>query len=105
MVVNDEIGRTEAGTGQLGIDERHSNVARALGSRKPLVIVCEPPGVQEGPALPWCPHGAVVAQKSATSALIIFPNPVQGYVDGEGRGVMVGHQGRLLIGLIADDEG
>lgn len=69
MVVNEEIGRTEAGTAQLGIHEGHSNVACALGSGKPLVIVCEPPGVHEGPALPRGSHGAVVAQKSATSAL------------------------------------
>lgn len=104
MVVNEETGRTEAGTAQLGIHEGHSNVACALGSGKPLVIVCEPPGVHEGPALPWGSHGAVVAQKSATSTLIILPNPVQGYVDGEGRGIVVGHQGRLLIRLVADDE-
>lgn len=69
MVVNEEIGRTETGTGQLGIDEGHSDVAGTLGSGKPLVIVCEPPRMHEGPALPWGSHGAVVAQKPATSAL------------------------------------
>lgn len=69
MVVNQEIGLTEAGTGQLGIDEGHSNVAGTLGGGKPLMVVCEPSGVHEGPALPWGSDGAVVAQKSATSTL------------------------------------
>lgn len=58
VVVNEGLGRMEAGTlgRQLGINKGHSNVAGTLGSGKPLVVVCEPPGVHEGPAFPWGSH-------------------------------------------------
>lgn len=69
MVVNEEKGLTEAGPGQLGINEGHSNIAGALGGGEAFMVVCEPPRVHEGPALPWGSHGAVVAQKSAASTL------------------------------------
>ena len=69
MVVNEEKGLTEAGPGQLRINKGHSNIASALGGGKPFVVVCEPPRVHEGPALPWGSHRAVVAQKSAASTL------------------------------------
>ena len=58
-----------AGPGQLGVDEGHRDVAGALGGGEPLMVVCESPGVHEGPALPWGPDGAVVAQESTASAL------------------------------------
>lgn len=69
VVVNEEKGLTEAGPGQLGINKGHSNIAGALGGGEAFVVVCEPPRVHEGPALPWGSHGAVVTQKSAASTL------------------------------------
>lgn len=49
--------------------------------------------------------GGLPLRPEALAHLIVFPNPVQGYVDGEGRGIVVGHQRRLLIRLIADNKG
>lgn len=33
------------------------------------MVVCESPGVHEGPALPWGSDGAVVTQEATTPAL------------------------------------
>lgn len=42
---------------------------------------------------------------AAPAHLIIHADPVQGDVDGEGRGVVVWHQRGLLVRLVADNKG
>lgn len=55
--------------GQLGIDEGDCDVSSAFGGGEPLVVVCESPGVHQGPALPWGSDGAVVAQEPTAPTL------------------------------------
>lgn len=41
----------------------------------------------------------------ADTHLIVDANSVQGNVDGEGGGVVVGHEGRLLVRFVANHKG
>lgn len=98
----------------LGVHEGHHDVSGPLGDRQALVVVGQPAGVHEGPALPGSLHPAVVAQEAAASALkthvdsnavcftharwhvdvrgsylVVDVLPVQGDVDGEGGRVVM----------------
>lgn len=54
-----------------GVEEGDRNVPDTPGSAEPLVVVGEPAGVHEGPAFSGRLHWTVVADESATSALVI----------------------------------
>lgn len=69
VVVSKEEESEGAGVGQLGIDEGDGDVPGAPRGGEPLVVVREPPGVHEGPALPWGSDGAVVAQEATAPSL------------------------------------
>ena len=52
-----------------GVYEGHHDVSGPFGGGQTLVVVCQPAGVHEGPALPGSLHLTVVPQEPAASAL------------------------------------
>lgn len=68
------------------------------------MVVREAARVHEGPALSGRLHFTVVPEEPAAPALIVDVLVVEGDVDGEGGGVVVRPQRRLLIRTIPDHE-
>ena len=58
--------------GGLGVDEGDHDVPRALGRLEPLVVVRQPPGVHQHPALPRPRDGAVVPSNNEASNRAFF---------------------------------
>lgn len=77
------------------VDERHCDVAGAVGGGEAFVEVSQSTGVHEAPAFPGRLYGTVIPVESAASALKVFVFVIEGDIDGEGRGVVVGPQVRL----------
>lgn len=59
--------------------------------------VSQPSRVHEAPAFAWGTQGAVVPMETATPALIVGVFVIEGDVDSEGGGVMMGPQVRLPL--------
>lgn len=74
------------------VDEGHCNVASAVGSGQAFVEMSQSSWVHEAPAFPWWMYGTVIPMETATPALKVCVFVIEGDVDGEGGGVMMGSQ-------------
>lgn len=79
------------------IDEGHCNVAGAVGGGEAFVEVSQSSWVHEGPTFPRWFYGAVIPVETTAPTLKVSVFVIEGDVDGEGGGVVVGPQVRLSL--------
>ena len=90
---------------ELRIDKGDENVASSFGYWQTFVIVRQTARVDERPTWARFYNAAVVADKSATAALVIGARFVQGNVQCVRGRIVVGPQRRLLRRMIPNNEG
>lgn len=88
-----------------GIHKGDCDVSNTGGGWQAFVVVGEAAWVHEGPAFARSLNGAVVAEKPASTTLVIKAHLVECNVYSECGGIMVWPQRRLLIWFIPNYKG